>query len=135
MLSENDVISNLTAYLEKAGYKILQALQTNQHGIDIIAENIKHILYIEAKGETSSKEHTSRFGKAFNDNQIKSHISRAILASLKVLNDKPSGSRTKVGIALPNTIGHRKIVSSIGNPLRTLGIKIFFVSEKEVIEQ
>ena len=135
MLTENDIVSILIEHLSRNGYEINQALQTHQHGIDIIAENAKHILYIEAKGETSSKEHTNRYGNAFDKNQIKSHVSRAILASMKILHEKPAGTKTKVGIALPDTTDHRDLVEKILNPIKTLGIKVFFVSDDKVKEQ
>lgn len=134
MLTENDIISLLTTYLENSGYKISQSLSTTQKGIDVIAENNNHILYIEAKGETSSREKSNRYGNAFNLDQIKSHVSRAILAAMKVLNDKPAGPKTKAAIALPDTAGHRKLLKKISNPLKTLGIKCFFVSEGGVTE-
>ncbi|MCF6407514.1 hypothetical protein L3C95_31775 [Chitinophaga filiformis] len=135
MLTENDIVRLLSAHLKKSGYIITQSLLTTQQGIDIIAEDTKHILYIEAKGETSSKEHSKRYGNAFDGNQIKSHVSRAILASMKILHDKPAGPKTKVGIALPDTAGHRELVAKINIPLKTLGIKIFFVTENGVHEQ
>lgn len=135
MLTENDIVLLLAEHLKKTGYSVSQSLSTKEHGIDIIAENSKHVLFVEAKGETSSKEHTARYGNAFDNNQIKSHVSRAILASMKVLHDKPAGSKTKVAIALPDTSGHRELVMKISNPIRTLGIKVYFVSENEVKEQ
>jgi hypothetical protein len=79
-------------------------------------------LYIEVKGETSSKDHSNRFGNAFDLNQIKSHVSRAILASLTVLNDKPSGPKTKAAIALPDNTGHKELIAKFAQPLKTLGI-------------
>ena len=135
MLTENDIVLLLAEYLKKMGYNVTQSLSTKEQGIDIIAENTKHVLYVEAKGETSSKENTARYGNAFDNNQIKSHVSRAILASMKVLHDKPAGSKTKVAIALPDTSGHRALVMKIANPMKTLGIKVFFVSDNHVDEQ
>lgn len=66
MLTENDIVENLSKFLKLKGYTISQQLTTNQTGIDIIAENESEKLYIEAKGETSSKETSNRFGKPFN---------------------------------------------------------------------
>ncbi|AEV97740.1 hypothetical protein A4D02_16145 [Niastella koreensis] len=135
MLNENNIVSLLAEHLKRNGYKINQALLTHQQGIDIIAESTKHMLYIEAKGETSSKEDSDRYGDPFNNSQIISHVSRAILASMKILHDKPAGSKTKAGIALPDTPPHRDLVEKVFNPIKTLGIKVFFVSDKNVVEQ
>ncbi|WP_426668064.1 hypothetical protein ACPPVU_18440 [Mucilaginibacter sp. McL0603] len=102
MLTENKIVDNLSNYLAKNGYIIRNSCTTTQRGIDLIAENKNEILYIEAKGETSSKEGSNRFGLTFNQNQVKTHVSRAILASMIVLQDKPDGPKTKV--ALPYLI-------------------------------
>jgi hypothetical protein len=134
MLTENDIVTLLTDYLKKKGYEIHQSLGTTQKGVDIIAQNKNHTLYIEAKGETSSMEHTNRFGNAFDGNQIKSHVSRAVLASMAILQNKPAGQKTKVGIALPDTGGHRELIDRILNPLKTLGIKVFWVTRESISE-
>jgi hypothetical protein len=133
MLTENDIVLLLIEHLKEVGYRIVQSLQTTQRGIDIIAENSKHTIYIEAKGETSSKDHTNRYGSPFDSNQIRSHVSRAILASMKVLHNKPAGPKTKVGIALPDTVFYRDLIAKIATPLKTLGIKVFFVSQDGII--
>ena len=135
MLTENDVVNVLANYLEEKGYSILQNLNTGEQGVDIIAERTNKILYVEAKGETSSKSHTNRFGKPFTLNQISSHISRAILASMKVISCKPSGNKTKAAIALPDTAGHRKIIDKILPALQKLQITVFWVTKKAVKTQ
>lgn len=65
MLTENNIVDILSTYLEKVGYDILQKLWTGQKGVDIIARREGQKLFIEAKGETSSKSYTNRFGKLF----------------------------------------------------------------------
>lgn len=134
MLTENEIIDALANYLQKKGYNIQNSCTTTERGIDLIAENNGEVLYIEAKGETSSKESTKRFGLTFTSNQIKSHVSRAILASMLVLQDKPAGPKTKVGIALPDNPGHRNLILKIINPLKSLSIKIFLVSADNKID-
>jgi hypothetical protein len=132
MLTENDIISLLADYLRSKEYEITQSLQTTRQGIDLIAEHKTHTLYVEAKGATSSKEHSKRYGNSFNSSQIKSHVSRAVLTCMEVLDCKPSGLKTKVGIALPNTPGHRDLIRRVSKSLKTLGIKLFWVSAKSV---
>lgn len=129
MLTENDIIYKLSEYLEKTGYKIIQRLSTNEKGVDLITENNEETLYIEAKGETSSKSNTNRYGKPFSSAQIKSHVSKAILASMQVLTSTHSKKKIKTAIALPDTIGHRKLINSIMEGLNKLEIKVFWVSE------
>jgi hypothetical protein len=134
MLTENDIVKLLSDYLKNKGYQIQQSLATTQKGIDIIARNENHTLYIEAKGETSSMQHTNRFGSGFDAKQIKSHVSRAILTSMIVLQQKLAGPKTRAGIALPDTPGHRELIAKVSDPLRTMGIKVFLVSGNGVDE-
>jgi Holliday junction resolvase len=135
VLTENHIISFLTVHLKKKGFEILQSLRTNEKGVDIIAKKGKELLYIEAKGETSSKEYTSRFGKPFEGKQIKTHVSRAILTSMILLDNRSKTENLKVAIALPDTKGHRALIEKIQKSLKELDIKLFWVSERVVIEQ
>ena len=134
MLTENDILENLSNYLIAKGYKENQRLSTIQLGVDLIAENDSEILYIEAKGETSSKSETRRFGKPFDSNQIKSHVSRAILSAFEIISEKPSGIKTKAAIALPNNLGHKKLINKILPALNLSGIRVYPVDFETVIE-
>lgn len=136
MLNENDIVKLLSDYLDRTGYKVTQSLDTNSKGIDIIAVNLKNNerLFIEVKGETSSKETTNRFGKPFTPNQITNHVARAILATFKVLASKPAGNKTKVAIAFPLTAGHQKEIEKIKTVLNEIDIKVYFVGRSNIIE-
>ena len=136
MLNENDIVQILTEYLKKNSYKIIQSLTTDEKGVDIIADNLlnNQRLYVEVKGETSSKSYTNRFGKSFSGGQIRNHISRAVFASMVILSSKPAGDKTKVAIALPVTDGHKKEIETIAKALKTLHIKVFWVNEDGVTE-
>jgi len=133
MLTENDILINLAKYLENQGFAIKQHLNTSQTGYDLIAEKENERLFVEAKGETSSKE-TARAGKPFDSGQIKSHVGQAILASFKVISKMPGGERTKAAIALPNNKGHKKLIESIMPALNQIGIRVYLVDSESVIE-
>jgi tRNA(Leu) C34 or U34 (ribose-2'-O)-methylase TrmL len=91
MLFESDVISSVCNYLKKYNFDILQQLDENQKGDDIIAINNKgQKIYIEAKGETSSKESSNRFGKEFNGSQKKVHVSQALYRAIKMKEENNS---------------------------------------------
>ena len=125
MLTENNIIEFVSAFLEENGYNIEQTLTTNQPGIDIIACHPKKgYCYVEAKGATSSKKGTSRFGKEFSISQVKTHIGVAILKSYQTLQHDSSA---EVVIALPDNINHRKVIDSIRVPLINSGIKVYFI--------
>jgi hypothetical protein len=132
MLTENDIVKMVVDFLKTNGYQISQCLTTTQQGIDIIAENESENLYIEAKGETSASNTSKRYGLPFNRNQIKSHISVALLATMKVISNLPSGNRTKVGIALPDTDEQRLVINEIIPALKKLDIRIYWVSQTQI---
>lgn len=130
MLTENEVVEKVVEYLKQQGYVIEQNLGTTEKGIDIIASKDGKTLCIEAKGGTSAQVNSKRFGLGFNKNQVKSHVSVAILASMKVLAD---GSNREVGIALPDDKLHRELIKLIHPSLKKLGIKIFWASKDQVL--
>ncbi|GAB5473770.1 MAG: hypothetical protein Mars2KO_18690 [Maribacter sp.] len=132
MLTENEIVVKVADFLKSKGYKIKQKLTTNQQGIDIIAETELEKIYIEAKGETSASKTSNRYGLPFNRNQVKSHISVALLATMKVISSSPAGNKTKVGIALPDTKEQRLVINKIIPALKKLKIQIFWITNKTV---
>lgn len=132
MLTENDIVEKVTDFLKANGYRIIQSLNTNQQGVDIIAETEFEKLYIEAKGETSALKTSKRFGLPFNRNQVKAHISVALLATMKIISSLPAGNKTKVGIALPDIESHRQVIKKITPALKKLNIKIYRVSKTKI---
>lgn len=127
MINENQVVDYVCKYLEDNKYIIDQRLSTNEKGYDIVAFNEDgKKLIIEAKGGTSSKSGTNRYGKDFNQKQVKTHISVAIYAVGKVINSDPD---CEVGIALPNNDEHIKAVKKIQKVIDLLKIRIYWVSD------
>lgn len=127
MINENQVVDYVCKYLEDNKYIIDQRLCTNEKGYDIVAFNEDgKKLIIEAKGGTSSKSGTNLFGRAFNQNQVKTHISVALYAVGKVINSDPD---CEVGIALPQNDSHLKAVNKIQKVIELLDIRIYWVSD------
>jgi hypothetical protein len=130
MLLEFDVITSVCNKLKEKGYTIKQCLQTNQQGDDIIAikeEDSRIELYIEAKGETSSREGSSRFGKPFDSAQVHVHVAEAFYKACEVLARNHNGVVVKAGVAFPNNDLHRTFVKKIHPIIYQLGIAIFWV--------
>jgi len=128
MLYESQVSSAIVKFLKTEGYQIIQQLKSTQQGIDIIADNGDERLCIEVKGETSELKTSERYGKPFDANQVVSHVSRAIYASLKDNDRQLYGSKTKVAMAFPDTDEFLKRVRAVSGSLRKLDIKVFIVS-------
>ena len=130
MLTENDVVDAVAAYLASNGYHIASKCSTDERGIDIVAEHSgKNVrLLVEAKGGTSSKKGTPNYGKRFTHSQAKSHVSVAFYYAAMLL-EKHSAESTHVALAFPDDSTHRHLVNDIASSLRALGISVFFVND------
>ena len=130
MLTENDVVKAVASYLASKGYRVDSELSTVERGIDIDAVHLKtgKRLLVEAKGATSSKKGTSRFGKPFDRGQATVHVSRA-LYSVARLQQRHFDEGAKVAMAFPSDAQHRELVEAITLPLNALDIAVFFVRD------
>ena len=125
VLNENDVVQAVVEHFKKNSYEIIQVLTTKDHGHDIVAKDLNGcVIYIEAKGGTSSKEGTSRYEKGFDRNQKRTHVAVAIL---KAMQTKQQENNPRVGIAVPDDKDHKDIIASIHSSLNALGIEIYYV--------
>lgn len=124
MFTEYEVITSVCDFLKAHNFCINQQLKENEKGDDIIAINQKNQkIYIEVKGQTSSKKGTNRYGKGFNSSQILTHISRALYRAIS-MKEKYS---SHVGIALPETNDHVLRIQNIHNTLQEIKIEVFWV--------
>jgi hypothetical protein len=130
MLTENDVITAVCAELSRRGWETLSTATTRQRGDDVVASRANIVLRIEAKGATSSKPTTARFGVGFNARQVRTHVAMAVLRAMSVV----SGGRSQAAIALPDDDRHRAEVAGVSRALDALGIGVFFVSNDGSVE-
>jgi len=130
MLTENDIIEAVAASLRRGGYSIQRTATTVQRGVDIeaVSARKRRTILIEAKGETTSKESTSRYGKPFTRNQCRTHIAVALFTAAKARDAAKGRSGKVVAIALPDVEPNRELVASIRSSIRALGIGVFWVS-------
>ena len=128
-LTENDVIKAVVLYLKEEGWKICKVCGPTEKGIDIEAIRNGKRLAVEAKGGTSSKNFTKRFGKGFSNKQKGSHIAVALLATLKEI----SKNRHYVAMAFPDDEGHLCILEKIRPALKILRVKIYMVDLKKKV--
>jgi hypothetical protein len=124
MLFEDDVVSAVVAHLRADGWTIESTALATQHGDDIVATRNGERLVVEAKGQGSSKVHTSRYGKPFNRGQASTHVGVAVLRSLRVVSEGTSTA----AIALPDDEFHRREVDRVYPALSRLGVWVFWVA-------
>jgi len=132
MLTENDIVKHVSRYLKNNGYEIQAELKTTEQGIDIVAIHPeKGRCLVEAKGETSSKEGTKRYGKPFTREQVKTHIGVALLKAFQL---KQKEEKSEVIIAVPYEENHLNIFDTIKDCLSQTAVKFLFVKRNGDIE-
>jgi len=132
MLTENDVIDRVCRYLMGIGWHIVSRATTTQTGYDIVAtrQGVSGVeLRVEAKGGTSSKQTTARFGKPFTSSQVPVHVAQALCTAIAMQAQPTQHGVVRVAMAFPDTKGHRKHVGRIEQGLHRLGVGVFWVDE------
>jgi hypothetical protein len=128
MLREMDVINAVCSYLQNLGYVIISKVESVQdHGIVIVAKSprTKTRISIEAKGQTSSKSETKRYGREFTREQKRDHLGKALLKSCEFIQ-----RNEPVAIALPDDAVDQQLIGSITDAMSRLGITVFFVDNQ-----
>jgi len=132
VLYEDDVVEAVCRHLERNDYVIRQSLTSVQHGHDIIADkqgDPTWTLYVEAKGEGSSKATTARYGSPFNSGQVFDHVAKAVLKALRVASWGTTEPPSRAGIALPENAAHVKEIEMVSRALRNAGVAVFWVGQ------
>jgi DNA-binding sugar fermentation-stimulating protein len=133
-MDENDVVAAVCKYLKGNGYKILETCSTAQRGIDIIAKHKKHKgrLLIEAKGATSSRKGTARYGKCFTDNQVYDRVAKGFYTTVCMYCEHARDG-DHVALAVPNTERFQKHLKKLEPALEQIGITVFLVEEDKSV--
>ena len=126
MLNENDVIEAVCAYLPSQDYRVVGKKKTTQQGTDIVAMNHSGArLFVEAKGETSSKRKSARYGKPFNASQLFDHTAKALYTTTKLRCLHP---QDHVALAFPAHAPIRTLTLPIMPALALLRIDVLWVN-------
>lgn len=129
-LFESDVIEMVCRYLADRGFSIDQKLTGSEHGDDIIATIDSLTLYIEAKGSTSSRRSSSRYGKPFSRSQAHDHVAMALYKAAEVLTREADRQDVHVGIALPKNEDHVELAHRTWRAIVRLGLVVFWVDSE-----
>ena len=129
MLNENDVVASVERFLRDAGWAIVRRAGTTQTGPDLEAVHGTTAcrLYVEAKGATSARRGSQRYGRPFDRNQVKDHVANAFYTAARVSHHHLSS------IAIPRTPLHEDFVDDIRDALARLKIAILWVGEDRVV--
>lgn len=135
MLTEDDVVNAVCAHLTSIGYKIKRKSATTERGDDIMAVRRRSptALYIEAKGETSNRRTSNRYGMPFSRSQCRDHVANAFYTAARMVSKRTLPKGASVGIALADTRLHREFVENVQEAIHRLGIGVFWVASDRTV--
>ncbi len=137
LVYHQDVVDAICEFLENHSFDVEQALTSMHPGVDIIAARVdsdETKIYVDVKGETSSKESSSTLGKAFNSAQTKDHVADALYKAAKMLGDVELAEDRRVAVAFPKTELHRKFEGPIDHAFQDLGVGVFWVDREMKVD-
>lgn len=131
VMDENAVVEAICKHLTNTGYAVLQRLSTTSQGIDIIAKhpNKPGRLLIEAKGGTSSRVGSPRYGKPYDENQVFDRVGKGFYTA-GCLYGQHGANGDEVAVAFPDLPLFRKYISPVKPALVKLGITVFLADPK-----
>lgn len=135
MLNENDVVGAVCAHLaNREGYAIVQQCHTAQSGVDIVAELAGRPgkLRVEAKGATSARGGSARFGRAYDSAQVVDRVAKGFYTAA-VIAAAHQGEGDQAALAFPDTPLFRRYTDPIRSALRSLRIWVYWVAADSVV--
>jgi hypothetical protein len=136
-MDENAVIDGLCEYLAAEGYAIELRLHTTQQGVDVIARDSAsgRRLFVEAKGATSSREGSARYGQGFTPSQVFDRVAKGLYTGFCMRAEHPDTEREDVALAFPDTPAFRKRLEPISKQLRDVSVGVFLVAADGAVAQ
>ena len=132
-MDENEVVTAACARLEALGYSVLQRCSTVEQGVDIIAEKPEtgHRVLVEAKGGTSSRHGSARYGKPYTQSQVFDRVAKGIFTCIQLRAQNADQNRIGVALAIPDERWFRSYLAPVTGILSTIGVDVMFVSESK----
>jgi hypothetical protein len=130
-MDENEVIEAVCRHLQQNGFVVKQRRHTTEHGVDIIAVDPRsgRTIYIEAKGGTSSRDGSARFGKPYTQTQVYDRVSKGVFTALQLRAQYSDRDAAQVFLAVPDSKWFRRYLDSIGSELSAVGLAVLFVDD------
>ena len=123
-LDENAVVMHCVAALRAAQWRVERSATTMERGIDIVAERNGARMYVEAKGVTSSKSGSNRYGMLQTSSQIFIQVSTALCTTAQLRSAEP---HAEVMIAVPDHECMRRRLARIEPVLECARIGVLWV--------
>jgi hypothetical protein len=126
LLDENAVVRHICAALTSCGWNVERFAHTSQTGVDVVAVRKDKRIYIEAKGITSSKPDSSRFGSLQTSSQIFIQVAAALLKTAEM---RAANPKDEVAMALPDHPAMRRRIAPIESVLEAARIGVLWVAD------
>jgi hypothetical protein len=132
-LDENAVVESVVERLRSKGYEIKQKRMTTQQGIDVIAYHPQNNItaLVEAKGGTSSRAGSQRYGKSYDKNQVFDRVSKGVFTCLQLRSENQNKDSVTVILAVPEKPDYFRIyLESVSSSMKAAGIEVWYVSNE-----
>ena len=129
---ENAVVTAICDYLSAEGFEIEQQLLTTERGVDVVAKHpqTKVRAFVEAKGGTSSRKDSERYGKPYTPSQVFDRVAKGIFTCLQLRTENPDKNAVRVILAIPEKPAHfKRYIATVSPGLESAGIEVWFVKE------
>lgn len=129
-MDENAVIDSVCARLQALDCEVTQRLRPTQQGIDIIAHNPKsgEQFFIEAKGGTSSRQSSPRFGQPYTPSVVFNRVAKGVFTCIEHRAKYPEREKVHVILAVPDTEWFRSYLTPVLQNLHDAGVEVWFES-------
>lgn len=132
-MNENEVIEAVCAHFTASRHIVTSRCLTTERGIDIVAKQDGREIFIEAKGGTSAREGSSRYGKASTESQIFDRVAKGFYTAACLRHAK--GPEPIVGLAFPDSRFFRKYASKLGSSAKALRISFYWVGDNKDVKE
>ncbi len=129
---ENAVVTAICSHLCADGFEIEQHLSTTERGVDVVAEHpqTKIRVFVEAKGGTSSRKDSERYGKPYTSSQVFDRVAKGIFTCLQLRTKNPEKNSVRVILAIPEKPDHfKRYIAAVSPSLDSAGIEVWFAKE------
>lgn len=129
-MDENAVVESTCKLLISSGCLIVKRCNTTQRGIDIIArkESSGEEFFIEAKGGTSSRSGSPRYGKPYTQSQVFDRVAKGVFTCIELRAKHSNRSNQHIILAVPNERWFHYYLKPALPQLEAAGLEIWFIS-------
>lgn len=138
LLNENQVVDAVAGFLGSVGYKIEQKLHGHERGVDVIARRAEapaRLVYIEAKGGTSTRVGSAKYGKPMGGGEVRINVAEALYTAAVVAtrHRAPDEEGLVSAVAFHDDARHRKYVDPLRGALDRLNVGVFWVDSSRSV--